>query len=409
MYIRRDLEPVLQKHLAGPEYIAVIGARQAGKTTLLRHIRENIKDSVFITFEDAEIRDLFDTDIKSFIKLYIEPHHTIFIDEFQYAKNGGTSLKFVYDTVPGKKIVVSGSSALDLTITAVKHMVGRLFCFTLHPLSFREYLSFKDENLFRILNASAGKSHLERSLLERFRHHLDEYVVFGGYPRVALASDDEERRTILKNIFNIYLLRDVRDVLGLADDYKMLNLAKALALQVGNIVSFQELCTLVQESLPSIKKHLNLLEKTFILRLVKPYFTNKRTELVKNPKVYFFDTGLRNSIIDDYRSVNGRSDRGALLENFHFSEFMKMEREVKYWRTRSKAEVDFIVDEKIPVEVKSTLSRPLPGKSLYSYIEKYEPSEAVVFNDDIYTQIKIGKTPVRFIYHFSDWVSARKK
>ncbi|MFH2041599.1 MAG: AAA family ATPase, partial [Acidobacteriota bacterium] len=102
MYIKRDLELVLQKNLSGPEYIAVIGARQAGKTTLLRHIQENIKDSAFLTFEDAEIRDLFDTDIKSFINLYVEPHHTIFIDEFQYAKNGGMSLKFVYDTVPGK-------------------------------------------------------------------------------------------------------------------------------------------------------------------------------------------------------------------------------------------------------------------------------------------------------------------
>ncbi|MBU1186698.1 MAG: ATP-binding protein [Acidobacteria bacterium] len=409
MYIQRDLEPVIKKNLSGPEYIAVIGARQAGKTTLLRHIQENIKDSAFLTFEDVEIRDLFDTDIKSFINLFIEPHSVIFIDEFQYAKNGGMSLKFVYDTVPGKKILVSGSSALDLTISAVKHMVGRLFCFTLYPLSFREFLGHKDPELFRILVTSAGKRHLEHPLLKRFHRHLDEYVVFGGYPRIALARDDEERRTILKNIFNIYLLRDVRDVLGLIDDYKMLNLAKALALQVGNIVSFQELCMLVQESLPAVKKHLNLLEKTFILRLVKPYFTNKRTELVKNPKVYFLDSGLRNSIIDDFRSLGGRSDRGALLENFHFSEFMKMEREVKYWRTRSKAEVDFIVDEKIPVEVKSSLSRPVPGKSLYSFIEKYDPAEAIVLNNDIYKQMKIGKTPVRFIYHFSDYFSARRK
>lgn len=401
-YIQRTIEASLKKYLDGPEYIALTGARQAGKTTLLRHIQGQVGDSTFLTFEDVELRVLFDKDIKAFVRLYVEPNRVIFIDEFQYAKKGGQSLKFIFDTVPGKKIVVSGSSALDLTISAVKYLAGRILSFTLYPLSFREFLSFRDPALFRLYEERAGHR-LEAPLIERFQAVLDEFIVFGGYPRVALAKDDDERRTILKNIFSIYLMRDVRDILGLIDDYQLLTLARALALQVGNIVSYHELSTLLQQKAPLVKKFLNLFEKTFILRLVRPFFSNKRTELVKNPKVYFLDSGLRNSITNDFRPLQARPDRGALVENYHFSEFLKAGAEVKFWRTKSKAEVDFVIDDLYPVEVKSTLSRPVAGKSLRSYIDKYAPPRAFVFNDNLFEAARIGKTSLRYLYQFDEF------
>ena len=403
MYIHRSLEPIIRKYLEGPEYLAVVGARQAGKTTLLRHIQEQVEGSTFLTFEDIELRALFDKDVKSFLKLYIEPHRVVFIDEFQYARRGGQSLKFIYDTVPGKKIVVSGSSALDLTVAAVKHLAGRILSFTLYPLSFREFLSFKNPRLFRLYEETADRQKLQKPVWEKFRALLDEFIVFGGYPRVVIAGDDDERRTVLKNIFSIYLLRDVRDILGLIDDYQMLGLAKALALQIGHIVSYHELSILLQQKTPLLRKYLNLLEKTYILQLVKPFFSNKRIELVKNPKVFFVDTGLRNSITGDFRSIDQRPEKGALLENFHFTEFVKANREVKYWRTKSKAEVDFVVDERVPVEVKSALARPAAGKSLHSYIDKYSPERAVVFNDELFERALVARTPVHFLYHFSEF------
>ncbi len=401
MYIPRTIETTLKKYLDGPEYIALIGARQAGKTTLLRHIQGHIEDSAFLTFEDVELRVLFDQDVKAFVRLHVEPHRVIFIDEFQYAQKGGQSLKFIFDTVPGKKIVVSGSSALDLTVSAVKYLAGRILSFSLYPLSFREFLSFKDPALFRLCEERAGHR-LEAPLIERFQAVLDEFIVFGGYPRVALARDDDERRTVLKNIFSIYLMRDVRDILGLIDDYQLLALAKALALQIGNLVSYHELATLLQGKIPLVKKYLNLFEKTFILRLVRPFFSNKRTELVKNPKVYFLDSGLRNSIANDFRPLRERPDRGALVENHHFSEFLKAGAEVKFWRTKSKAEVDFIIDDLYPVEVKSALLRPVVGKSLRSYIDRYAPRRAFVFNDNLFETAKIGKTSLRYLYHFAE-------
>ena len=401
MYIRRDLEGKISKYLDVPEIIAVTGARQVGKTTLLKHMQEKIDKSLFITFEDISIRSLFDNDIKSFIALYIEPYRYIFIDEFQYSKNGGQLLKLIYDTVKDKKIFISGSSILDLTIHAVKYLSGRIFSFVLYPLTFEEYLHHKDDGLYDLL-PKAGDKRINPLIAEKLYAQLEDFITYGGYPRVALAKDNEEKREVLRNILNIYLLRDIRDLIGLTDDYKMLSLMKALALQVGNVISYQELSTLTAQNFSDLRKNLNLLEKTYIISLVKPYYTNKRLEIVKNPKVYFYDTGLRNAVIDDFRRMDSRQDMGSLFEGHIFTEFTKKNCNLKYWRTKSKAEVDFIVDNKIPAEVKSAADKLTISKSLRSFVGKYNPSEAYVFNKNLFETIKINGTNIKFLYHFSD-------
>ena len=401
MYVERDLASKIKQYLSAPEIIAVVGARQAGKTTLLKHLQAGIQDSSFLTFEDIEIRELFDLDIKSFIELYIKPARVIFIDEFQYSKRGGPGLKFIYDTVPDRKLLISGSSSLDLTIKAVKHLTGRILSFTLYPFSFREALRSKDERLSKLFESTLEFGPIEPPLLQRLQKYFQEFVVYGGYPRVATAQNDEEKREILRNIFQVYLLRDVRDILGLVDDYKILSLVKALALQAGQAISYDELGNLTQQNTPAIKKQINFLEKTYVASLLRPYFRNKRTELVKNPKVYFFDTGLRNAVIKDFKPVNERQDKGALYENCVFSELMKKDRLVKYWRTKSKAEVDFVVDDRIPLEVKSGLAKPIVGKSLYSFMAKYQPERAFILNESMFEDLRIGKSMVHWRYLFS--------
>jgi len=409
MYIKRDLERPIKKYLSTPEIIAIVGARQVGKTTLLKHVQKKIKNSIFITLEDAEIRTLFNRDIKSFIELYVNPYRYIFIDEFHYAKNGGQSLKFIYDTVKGKKFFISGSYVLELTVSAVKYLVGRIFSFTLYPLNFQEYLSFKNSNLYNYYQKLNGKRLLEQIVVEKFYSLLEEFIIYGGYPRVVISKDKEEKEDVLRNIVNIYLLRDIRDILGLSEDYKILNLIKALALQIGNVISYQELSTTVQQNFPVLKKYLNLLEKTYIAKLVNPFFTNKRTELVKNPKVYFYDTGLRNAVIRDFKKLNIRQDKGVLYENSIFGELTKKNLTLKYWRTKSKAEVDFIVNDKIPVEVKSALLKPVIGKSLFSFIQKYHPRDTFIFNENILKEMRVKDTTVHFLYHFSQLREVKSK
>ena len=147
MYINRFLEKQIQKYLNTREIIAVTGARQCGKTTLLTHVFQNLKKAIFIDFEDREKLELFETDIEAFIKLYIKDYEYLFIDEFQYAKEGGKKLKYIYDKYK-TKIIVSGSSSSELSIHSIQYLVGRIFIFQLNPLSFGEFLSYKNKKLF---------------------------------------------------------------------------------------------------------------------------------------------------------------------------------------------------------------------------------------------------------------------
>ena len=172
-----------------------------------------------------------------------------------------------------------------------------------------------------------------------------DFINFGGFPRVALCESSEEKIMVLKNIYQTYLLRDVRDLIDISDDYKMQALVKALSLQIGNLLSYQELSTIAGVSFETLKKYLNFLEKTYIIQRITPFFKNKRTELVKNPKQYFIDTGLRNIVINDFRRIDIRVDKGSLLENYHFSEYLKKGIVPRFWRIKSGAEVDFVLED----------------------------------------------------------------
>lgn len=368
-YITRKIESTILKFLETPEIIAVVGPRQCGKTTLLRHIFDGLqkqgKIAVFLTFEDKKILDVFTADIDEFIELYIKPNSYIFIDEFQYAKKGGKLLKYIYDSTR-KKILVSGSSSLDLTVQAVKYLVGRVFVFSLYPFDFGEFLSFRDSSLFNFYQnrkisltekiTQGVQKPLSPTTLGQFQRFYQEYLVYGGYPRVVLSSDFEEKKAVLKSIYNTYFLREVKDILGLVDDFKLAQMIKALALQAGNLIEYQEISSTAGLSYQTVKGYLNFLEKTFIALLVKPYFRNKRTEIVKNPKVYFCDTGLRNYIVNDFRGLNERNDSGALLENGLAMQFIKQDLSFNFWRAKNQLEIDFVVDlpnrENLALEVK---------------------------------------------------------
>ncbi len=240
MYIPRTLEKVLVKYIKRKEIIAVIGPRQCGKTTLLHHIFKGLKNAAFISFEDREKLELFTTDLNAFIELYVKPYKYLFIDEFQYANNGGKNLKLIYDSYD-TKIFISGSSATGLTIKSVKYLVGRIFVFTLFPFSFDEFLSYKDEKTYQKIYR---KGNLSKVIIENIYKHYEEYAVYGGYPRAVIANDKEEKKIVLKNIYNTYFLKEIKEILGLSTDFKLSKLIKAFALQAGNLISYNELSAL---------------------------------------------------------------------------------------------------------------------------------------------------------------------
>ncbi len=358
MYIKRKIEYQINKYLNTKEIIALVGPRQCGKTTFFQNLFKTLDRAVFITFEDQKILNLFEKNLDLFIQEYVIGNKYIFIDEFQYADNGGKNLKFIFDT-QNIEIFITGSSAIDLTVRAFKFLVGRIFVFNLYPFDFEEYLSFKDINLSEQLSIYKKSKELPSSdFLPGYEKYYEEYIVYGGYPRVVLAESEEEKKEILKNIYNTYFLREVRDILGLVDDYKLSLLIKALASQIGNMVNYQELEKLSEFSYPTLKKNINFLEKTYIAYFVRPFFTNKRIEIVKNPKIYFFDSGLRNSVLNDFRQLSQRNDAGALVENAFSIELTKKGLLQNYWRTKRKEEIDFIVqfpdNKKIAYEIKKT-------------------------------------------------------
>ena len=189
MYINRFLEKKLMNYLDKREIIAVVGPRQSGKTTLLKHIFKDLKNARFLDFEDRETLELFNEDIKSFIDLYVKPYDYLFIDEFQYAKEGGKNLKYIYDNYK-TKIIISGSSASSLSIQSIKYLVGRVFVFTLYPFSFEEYLNYKEPRLY---NHIYIKKKLTKPIIEKIMPYFEEFCVFGGYPGIILTDNKVEK------------------------------------------------------------------------------------------------------------------------------------------------------------------------------------------------------------------------
>ncbi|MBI2581236.1 ATP-binding protein, partial [Candidatus Woesearchaeota archaeon] len=302
-----------------------------------------------------------------------------------YAKEGGRKLKYIYDTY-STKIVITGSSASALSIQSMKFLVGRLFVFNLYPFSFDEYLSYKDPRLYELYRKRSLAS-LTKPVIERILPHFNEFCTFGGYPRAVLAGDKEEKETVLKGIYNTYFLREIKEILNLPEDYKLSKLISALALQIGNIINYNELSDISAFRHKELLGYMNVLEKTFVTVRGLPFYTNKRTELVKSPKIFFLDNGLRNFVVKNFQSIEKRQDKGALYENFVASELLKKGIDVRFWRTKSKAEVDFVMEKKssiIPVEVKSDLKKPKFSKSFLSFIEKYKPKKGFVLSEKIF-------------------------
>ncbi len=392
-YVKRDLETEIRKYLKSKEILAVVGPRRCGKTTLINAILDSFKGKVNrISFDDLKTLRLFEEDIDSFVKEHIQGFDLVFIDEVQYSRDSGKKLKYIYDS-HWTKIIISGSSAAEISIQSLKYLVGRIFTFNLYPFSFREYIRAKEISLEMHL----GKEELSKVIIERLNRHFDEYVLYGGYPRVVLSETYEEKKKVLEGIFNTYLLKEIREILDLSDDYKLSNLIKALSLQIGNIINYNELSMTTGFSYADLKKYLNILEKTFILKLARPYFTNRRTEIVKAPKIYFFDLGFRNIAIDNFEKQ--RTDLGNIYENFIFSHLIFKEISPRFWNTKSNAEVDFIMEKKgeiIPIEVKSMLNQAKITPSFRSFIEKYSPKKGFFFSKDFFGSSKEGKASISF-------------
>jgi len=434
MLVLRDLIYSLKPFLKRKEFISITGPRQCGKTTLLGLIKDclvkefkvNPKLIQIITFEDRRLLMQFEKDPLSFIRSYLPQDLTskfyLMIDEFQYAQEGGQKLKLIYDTISNIKIIITGSSSLEIKAKVGKFMVGRILNFYLYPFNFKEYLRAINPRLERVYTQnnekilawiSARKKFKIRSGRDLFGEELnqlyEDFCIWGGYPAVVLAKTEIERKKLLGDIYNSYILKDIKTLLELTTEKNLFLLSQYLATQIGNIIVYQNLSQVSGLDYRKLKSHLNILEETFICKEIRPFFKNRQKELSKNPKIFFLDLGFRNSLLENTNRLDKRSDSGAIIENVCFvrlNELFGGINKINFWRTKVGAEVDFILflkDNLIPIEVKySSFNTEKIDRSFLSFITTFQPKHGLILTKDYWGFIKRKNTSILFapVYYF---------
>lgn len=420
MIIERDLKDKILPWMDRDEVILIIGSRQVGKTTLVRLLLDDIPEGqkVYFDLEDLNTLGILNQGPAAFVNYLkllgysTEKKVVVALDEIQYLENPSNFIKIIHDHYPNIKLIVSGSSTLEIRQKFKDSLAGRKIVFELDSMSFREFLRFKGDSVVRIkegvgtihdilegrFNSSSGL--VKNELLP----HLYEYLVFGGYPKAAQINDMNLKVSILNEVYSSYVRKDIKDIANIEDIFAFNNLIKLLSAQAGNMVNTNEIAGTLGINAATVKKYLFLLENTFIASLLNPYFKNKRKEISKMPKVYLLDNGLRNASLSSFHLFDGRSDRGVLFENYIFSELKRRYRineEFFYWRTIAKAEVDFILNVNnriVPLEVKAVeMKSPALTRSFRSFIDSYKPDAGIVVNLSFSGVMEYGGCKIYFV------------
>lgn len=326
--IKRDLQGILSKWLFRKKILIVYGARQVGKTTLVRAIlKEHGSVDGYYNCEIPSIQDLLSSKEPTQYRKVFGGHKILVLDEAQNVPDIGLILKIMADHLPDLQVIATGSSSFELAQKTSEPLTGRAIGFTLYPFSYHE------------LSTQFRSS--ERKV------QLADWLVYGTYPEIALAGK-KDGRILLDDLTNKYLFKDILIFQNLRRDDVVRKLLQLLAFQVGNEVSFQEIAKTLRVNVRTVIRYIDLLEKAFIIFRLTPFSRNLRKEITKKNKIYFFDLGIRNSIIQQYQPIDIRPDKGALWENYLIVERMKywdiqqVIPNTYFWRTHDGQEIDYL-------------------------------------------------------------------
>ena len=324
MYLR-SLQKIIEQRDNKHKAVIIIGARQVGKTTLLKNI---LKDSsyLFIDGDNPAIRSLLDNPNTEEIKSIIGKHKIVFIDEAQRINNIGITIKIIIDQLQDVEIYVTGSSAFYLQNTINESLTGRKWEYELFPITWEEF-----ENKKGYLNSI---------------QQLENRIIYGFYPEVLNKQGEEQ--AVLNQLINSYLYKDILEFSGIRKPEVLNKLLRALAFQIGNEVSYNELSKIVGIDKETISKYIQILEQGYVIFRLPAFSKNLRNEIKRNQKIYFYDTGIRNAIISTFTHLDFRQDKGVLWENFLIAERLKQNRyketyaQMYFWRTKQQQEVDLV-------------------------------------------------------------------
>jgi predicted AAA+ superfamily ATPase len=410
-YYPRKIEEKVEPWLKRKEIILIKGPRQSGKTTFLLHLKEKLGGN-YVTLEDEDLLKTFNDNPKEFAKRYFsEQRSFLYIDEAQYSKNAGKNLKLLFDLFSDKlKLIISGSGSFDIKVEIGKYLVGRAIYFEIFPLDFEEFLMWKAKDLHKIFIdykravidfVLKGKSiSVNPSFETEFQSLLSEYLTYGGFPAVVKEDDEKIKKELLKNLTRTYLEKDIFFFLNIYHIEKFRSLLNYLSFNIGSLIEIASIMNEFRMDYRTVENYLSILANTYIISLVSPFYKNLATELKKSKKVYFIDSGLRNSIMNNFTQLESRIDKGVIIENFIFNELRSNFEKINYWRTTSKAEVDFVIQtskEIIPIEVKNQTKLK---SGFFSFLKAYKPEHALVFTEKEFGIKKLNSTEVAFVPHY---------
>lgn len=378
--------------------VVLIGARQVGKTSIMKaYPTENFRNVLFLNGQDVEVAARFQqfSTIEQYLKIYLneELNGLLLLDEFQFIQGISTMLKLLTDKYDDLRILCSGSSSLDILQNIEESLAGRVRVIEVLSLSFSEYLLFKDEKLWKLQQELQDGN--DEALVAPLQQVYEEYLIYGGLPRTALTNNPQEKVELLNDIYQTYLLNDVRHYIANEHFVGFNKLLRLLAVQIGNLVNVNDLSR--ESGLPYARceEYIYLLQKMYIIKLVEPFFTNKRKVIGKMNKVYFCDLGLRNIIYNSFNEIGFRTDNGALFENYVLLELWRNRQAsdtIYFYRTQNGTEVDYVLDgalRKLAVECKyKRLQNPLSIPSLNNFADEEKIELRYIANINLEAEYK---------------------
>lgn len=410
MDIKRDLLGEIREHLSSREISLIVGPRQVGKTTLMKELiqelEEDGKKTAFFNLDYDSDKKFFSSQDKLIqkIKLEIGEEGFVFIDEIQRKEDAGLFLKGIYDMDLPYKFIISGSGSLELKEKIHESLAGRKRFFYLNPVSFKEFINFKTQYKYEGKIGEFLKTENDKTKLL-----LEEYLNFGGYPRVILEHEQKEKNKTIEDIFRSCIEKDLLNLLNIDRPEVFSSMIRILASQSGQILNYSGLSKQVGLTFEPLKKYLWYAEKIFIIKMVYPYFRNKQKEITKSPIPYFYDLGLRNFSLGKMGELNISNEIGLVFQNFILNILEEKTKEmvgsINFWRSTSGAEVDFVIDKGgdfIPVEIKySDFKDSKIEKSLSDFIKKYKPKEAWIVNLSLEKEEDVDGTRVKFLPYYN--------
>ncbi|WP_443938055.1 ATP-binding protein [Pedobacter sp. MW01-1-1] len=374
--ITRTIQSYIESKFFKGKAIIITGARQVGKSTLFRQIiKKTDQPYLSLNCDEAEVRATLEDASIERLKSIIGSNKIMLIDEAQRVKSIGLTLKLIVDNIPDVQLLVTGSSSLDLATGTKEPLTGRKFDYNLYPFSIEE-LAQKNGLL-------AEEQALERRL------------IFGSYPD-AVNYPGEEKELLL-NLSDSYLFKDILALTGIRKPSQLEKLVQALALQIGSEVSYHELGQLIGADKQTVERYIDLLEQCFVVFRLNAFSRNLRNEIKKSKKIYFYDTGIRNALIQNFNPLKLRLDAGALFENYIISEYIKANKNNRklakyyFWRSFQQQEIDLIEEidgELNAIEIKWNDTKKVKFPSTFT--DNYSVKQTLVINKKNYSNFLLN-------------------